>query len=111
MSKNNSNLSGLAGVLSSMQALSQAINANFQLQEFASSMLETRQQLIKTMEPILQSQIQTSKVLENISLGLDTFAQSLIANFRIDIENVISPALKNFLKVSAYFLNIRKLHC
>jgi hypothetical protein len=98
MSKNDSNLSGLAGVLSSIQALSQAINANFQLQEFASSMLETRQQLIKTMEPILQSQMQTSKALENISLGLDTFAQSLIANFRIDIENVISPALKNFIE-------------
>lgn len=98
MSKNNSNLSGLAGVLSSMQAFSQAINANIQLQEFASSILETRQQLIKTMEPILQSQMQPSKALENISFGLDTLTQSLIANFRIDIENVISPALKNFIE-------------
>ena len=50
------------------------------------------------MEPILQSQTQTSKALENISLSLNIFAQSLLANFRIDIENVLSPALKDFLE-------------
>jgi len=98
MSKNNSDLSGLAGVLSQMQALSQAINANFQLQEVASSMLEIRQQLIKTIEPVLQSQIQTSDMLKNLSLSLENFSQSLLSNFHIQVENLISPALENFLE-------------
>jgi len=98
MSKNNSDLSGLAGVLSSMQALSQAISSNFQLQEAASSMLEIRQQLIKTFEPILQSQLQTSEMLKDLSVSINNIAQSLLPNFRIEIENLISPALKDFFE-------------
>jgi hypothetical protein len=98
MSKNNSDLSGLAGVLSSMQALSKAISANFQLQEAASSMLEIRQQLIKTFEPILQSQMQTSEMLKGLSVSIDNIAQSLLPNFRLEIENFISPALKDFFE-------------
>ena len=97
MTKNNSDLSGLAGVLSSLQSLSQAINANFQLQEVKSSMLEIRQHLIKTIEPVLQFQIQTSDMLKNLSLSLENIAQPL-SNFRIQIENIISPALENFLE-------------
>jgi len=98
MTKNNSDLSGLAGVLSALQSLSQAINANFQLQEATSSMLEIRQQLIETLEPVLQSQIQTSDMLRNLSLSLENIAQPHLSNFRIQIANILSPALENFLK-------------
>src|SRR5258706_6679537 len=97
MTKNNSDLSGLAGVISALQSLSQAINANFQLQETTSSMLEIRQQLINTLEPVLQSQIQTSDMLRNLSLSLENIAQPHLSNFRIQIANILSPALENFL--------------
>lgn len=98
MSKNNSDLSGFANVLSQMQALSQAISANFQLQEVASSMLEIRQQLINSIEPVLQSQIQTSDMLRNLSPSFENLAQPLLSDFRIQIENLISPALEKFLE-------------
>ncbi|GIV65173.1 MAG TPA: hypothetical protein DCE76_07100 [Anaerolineaceae bacterium] len=61
-------------------------------------MLEIRQQLIKTIEPVLQTQIQTSDMLKNLSLSLENIAQPLLSNFRIQIENIISPALENFLE-------------
>lgn len=105
MSKNNSDPSELADGLSQMQALSQAINANFQLQDVASSMLELRQQLIKTMEPMLQSQIQSGEMLRNLSLSLTNVAQPLLSNFRIQIENLINPALEDFLESFRLLLN------
>jgi hypothetical protein len=98
MTKNSSDFSGLAGILSQMQALSQAINANFQLQEVASSMQEIRQMLINSIEPVLESQIQMSDMVKNISLSLDDVSQPLLSNFRFQIENFISPALKNFFE-------------
>ncbi len=99
MTKNNSDLSaGLAGVLSSLQSLSQAINANFQVQEVTSSMLEIRQQLIKTIEPVLQIQTQTSDILKNLSLSFENLNQSLLSNFRFQIENLISPSFENFFE-------------
>lgn len=97
MSKNNSDLSGLANVLSQMQALSKAISVNFQ-QEVGSSLLQIRQQLIKSVEPVLQSQIQMSDMLKDLSLSFDNLNQSLFSNFRIQIENLISPVLENFLE-------------
>jgi len=98
MSKNNSDLSGLANVLSQMQTLSKAISANFQLQEVASSMLEIRQQLINSLEPVLQSQMQMSDMLRSVSLNFEKLAPSLLFDFRIQLENLISPALTNFLE-------------
>jgi len=96
MSKNNSDLSGLANVLSQMQTLSKAISANFQLPEVASSMLEIRQQLINSIEPVLQVQMQMSDMLRSISLNFEKLAPPLLSDFRIQLENLISPALTNF---------------
>lgn len=96
MSKNNSDLSGLAGVLSSMQALSKAISANFQTKEVASSMLEIRQAVINSFEPIIQSQIQTGDMLKNLSLSLENLSQPFLSDFRNQIENALSPALEIF---------------
>ena len=98
MSKNNSDLSGLANVLSQMQALSKAISANFQLQEVATSMLEIRQSLINSIEPVLQSQMQMSDMLRSVSLNFEKLAPPLLFDFRIQLENLISPALTNFLE-------------
>ena len=79
-----------------MQALSQAISANFQIQEVASSMLEIRQAVISSIEPVIQSQIQTGDILKNLSLSLENLALPFLSDFRNQIQNVISPAFEIF---------------
>jgi len=100
MINNNSDLSGLANLISQMQAFSKAINANLQLQvqEVASSMLEKRQQLINSIEPVMQSQIQMSDMIRNLSFDFEKFAPPLLFDFRNQIENLFSPAFKNLLE-------------
>lgn len=96
MPKNNSDISGLANVLSQMQTLSKAISANFQLPEVASSMQELRQQLINSLEAVLQVQMQMSDMLRGVSLNFEKLVPSLLSDFQIQFENLISPALTNF---------------
>ena len=96
MSENNSHLSGLADLVSQLQAFSKAVNANFQLQEVMSTMLGIRQKLIDSLEPVLQSQIQMSNTVSNIASNLAQINQSLLFDFRNQVENLISPALTKF---------------
>lgn len=93
MSENNSHLSGLADLVSQLQAFSKAVNANFQLQEVMSTMLGIRQKLIDSLEPVLQSQTRTSNTVSNIASNLAEINQSLLFDFRNQVENLVSPAL------------------
>ena len=97
MSKNNSNLSGLAGVFSSMRSFSQALSATIQTEKAVSSMEEIQKQIAKTMEPYIQNQMLTSNIIKNISFSIDNLAQSVLSNLQVTIDNLISPALENFL--------------
>lgn len=81
-----------------MQTLPKAISANFQLQEVASSLLEIRQQLINSLEPVLQSQMRMSDVLRSVSLNFEKLTPTLLFDFRTQLENLINPALTNFLE-------------
>ena len=80
-----------------MQDLSKALHSNFQSNELASSLNNIRQQLIDSLEPIVQSSIQTSEMMSNISLSLENIAQPLFSVFQNQIDNLVSPALENIL--------------
>lgn len=98
MSKYNFDSSGLAKLLSQMQALSETLSANFQMQEFASSMLNIRQALIDSFESVLQSQPQTSEVLRTLSVDFRELVPPGLLDFHKQIENLVSPAFKDFLE-------------
>lgn len=98
MTKNNSDISGLTDLISQMGAISKALHENLHVQGFASSMLKIRQQLIDSMEPVLQSHLQTSEMLRNLSVDIGKLASPLLTDFHNQIENIVSPAFKDFLQ-------------
>ena len=98
MAKHNFDPSGLTNLLSQMQALSKALSANFQTEEFAATMGNIRQQIMESFEPMLQSQLHSTEVLRTLSIDLGNLVPPILQDVHNQLQNLVNPAFKDFLE-------------